>query len=157
MQHAISNCITSHGTDFCFSLLSIIHTRIAILIDNLLKDPTSVTAASLSFTDVTSSFEQYMFMNNFRSIPLADPRRKPSEMTISKPKSSYKSTKQTFDKPKEDDRNKRTRVADEHKEDITTSLKFCAISGVCSQLKEAGQPANLTMYPVRDLTLEGSL
>ena len=138
MQHAISNCITSHGTDFCFSLLSIIHTRIAILIDNLLKDPTSVTVDSLSFTDVTSALEQHMFMNNFRSIALADPRRKPSEKTISETKSSYKSTKRTFDKPKEDDRNKRTRVANEHKEDITTSLKFRAISGVRSQLKEAG-------------------
>ena len=137
-QHAINNCITSHGIDFCFSLLSIIHTRMAILIDNLLKDPTTVTAASLSLTDVTSAIEQLMIVNNFRSIALANPRCKPSEKTTSEPKSSSRGTKRVFGKSKEDDRNKRSRVTNENKDNITTSLKFCAISNVHSQLKEAG-------------------
>ena len=44
-QHAINNCITPHGTNFRFSLLSILHTMMAILIDSLLKDLNLVTTA----------------------------------------------------------------------------------------------------------------
>ena len=51
--------------NFCFSLLSIIHTRVALLFHRALRRPSTLSEASLNFTDVINSIEELTFMNRF--------------------------------------------------------------------------------------------
>ena len=134
-QHAINNCITLHGKDFTFSLLSIIHTRFAILIDNLLTNPTSVTKQSLILSDLTSAIEQHTFMNNFKSIALINTNRPPPSRNEEERK-----TKRSFvrDQDPPSDIAKRNRIENPDKDDIKTDLRFRAISRVRAKVQNAG-------------------
>ena len=134
-QHAISNCITLHGTDFTFSLLSIIHTRFAILFDNLLTDPTSVTKQSLILSDLSSAIAQHTFMNNFKSIALTNINCPPPSRSEEERKTKRKPMK---DRDPTSDTVKRNRIENPDKDDIKTDLRFRAISRVRAKVQSAG-------------------
>ena len=55
------------GQGFCFSLLSIIHTRVALLFQKALRRPKFLSDSSLQFDDVINSIEELTFMNRFAS------------------------------------------------------------------------------------------
>ena len=65
LRRQIAEMIKINGQSFCFSLLSIIHTRVAILFQKALRRPTSLSEASLQFDDVINSIEELTFMNRF--------------------------------------------------------------------------------------------
>ena len=67
LRRQIAELIRINGQSFCFSLLSIIHTRVALLFQRALRRPASISEASLNFDDVVNSLEEMTFMNRFAS------------------------------------------------------------------------------------------
>ena len=65
LRRQIAEMIKISGQEFCFSLLSIIHTRVALLFQKALRLPKSLSDSSLQFDDVISSIEELTFMNRF--------------------------------------------------------------------------------------------